>query len=207
LLEKKKINEANFMDWYRNLRIILRQEKTEYVLSESYPEDLPAGSSATDHRAREKSYDDVLNVICLMLSTMSPDLQKQYEHVDAYTMIQGLRGMFENQARAERYNISKALFAYKMAEGSPVGPHVIKMVGYIETLNKLGCELNDDLATDVILWSLTTSYESFIMNFHMNGMEKTMAELHGMLKTAEDSIKKKLNHVMMVQKEKKKRKC
>jgi hypothetical protein len=41
----------------------------------------------------------------------------------------------------------------------------------------------------------------------MNGMEKTMAELHGMLKTAEDSIKKKLNHVMMVQKEKKKRKC
>jgi hypothetical protein len=151
LLEKKKINGANFMDWYRNLRIILRQEKTEYVLSESYPEDLPASSSATDHRAREKSYDDVLNVICLMLSTMSPDLQKQYEHVDAYTMIQGLRGMFENQARAERYNISKALFAYKMAEGSPVGPHVIKMVGYIETLNKLGCELNDDLATDVIL--------------------------------------------------------
>jgi hypothetical protein len=44
-----------------------------------------------------------------MLATMSPDLQKQYEHVDAYTMIQGLRGMFENQARVERYNISKTL--------------------------------------------------------------------------------------------------
>jgi hypothetical protein len=25
---------------------------------------------------------------------MSPDLQKQYEHVDAYTMIQELCGMF-----------------------------------------------------------------------------------------------------------------
>jgi hypothetical protein len=37
----------------------------------------------------------------------------------------------------------------------------------------------------------------------MNGMEKTMVELHGMLKTAEDSIKKNLNHVMMVQEEKK----
>jgi hypothetical protein len=45
------------------------------------------------------------------------------------------------------------------------------------------------------------------MNFHMNGMEKTVAELHGMLKIAEDSIKKNPNHVMMVQKEKKKRKC
>jgi uncharacterized protein YjaZ len=37
-------------------------------------------------------------------------------------------------------------------------------------------------------------------------MEKTVAELHEMLKTANDSINKNLNHVMMVQKEKKKRK-
>jgi hypothetical protein len=29
------------------------------------------------------------------------------------------------------------------------------------------------------------------MNLHMNGMEKIMAEFHGMLKTAEDDIKKK----------------
>jgi hypothetical protein len=114
--------------------------------------------------------------------------------------------MFENQARGERYNISKALFACKLAEGSPVSPHVIKMMGYIETLDKLDCELKDDLTTDVILQSLPASYEPLIMNFHMNGMEKTMARLHGMLKTTEDSIKKNSNHVMMVQKEKKKRK-
>jgi hypothetical protein len=42
------------MDWYRNLRIIIRQEKIEYVLSEPYPKDLPTGSSAADHRAYEK---------------------------------------------------------------------------------------------------------------------------------------------------------
>jgi hypothetical protein len=91
-------------------------------------------------------------------------------------MIQGLCGMFENQARAERYNISKVLFACKLAEGSPVSPHVIKMMGYIETLIRLGCEIKDDLATVVILQSLSVSYESFIMIFHMNGMEKTVAE-------------------------------
>jgi hypothetical protein len=83
---------------------------------------------------------------------------------------------------------------------------VIKMMGYIETLIKLGCEIKDDLATDVILQSLPTSYESFIIDFHMNAIEKTMAELHGMLKTAKNSIKKNPNHVIMVQKEKKKRK-
>jgi hypothetical protein len=77
------------------------------------------------------------------------------------------------------------------------------MMGYIETLDKLGYELKDDLATDMILQSLPVSYEPFIMNFHMNGIEKIVSELHGMLKTAEDSIKKNPNHVMMVQKEKK----
>jgi hypothetical protein len=44
------------------------------------------------------------------------------------------------------------------------------------------------------------------MNFHMNGMENVMAELHEMLKIVKDSIKKNPNHVMMVQKHKKKRK-
>jgi hypothetical protein len=204
MLEKEKLNGANFMDWHCNLRIILRQEKIEYVHLELYPEDLPAGSSAADHRAYEKSCDDVLNVSCLMLTTMFLNLQKQYEHLDAYTMIQGLRWMFENQAKAKFYNISKVLFVCKLTEGSPVSPYVIKMMGYIETLDKLGCKLKDDLATDMILQSLPVSYESFIMNFHMNGIEKIVAELHGMLKIVEDSIKKTLNHVMMVQKEKKK---
>jgi hypothetical protein len=64
------------MDWYRNLRIIFRQEKTEYVLIELYPNDLPVGSSAVDHRAHEKRCNDALNVSCLMLATMSTDLQK-----------------------------------------------------------------------------------------------------------------------------------
>jgi hypothetical protein len=121
-------------------------------------------------------------------------------------MIQGLCGMLENQSRVERYNISKALFACKLVEGSPVSPLVIKMMGYIETLDKLGCELKDDLVTDLICQSLLVSYESFNINFHMNGMEKTVTELHGMLKTLEDSIKKNPNHMMMVQKEKRKRK-
>jgi hypothetical protein len=62
------------MDWYRNLKIVPRKEKTEYILTEPYPDDLPTGLTATDCRAREKRCDDALNVSCLMLATMFPDL-------------------------------------------------------------------------------------------------------------------------------------
>jgi hypothetical protein len=79
LLEKKKLNGANFIDWHRNLRIVLRQKKTEYVLTESYPDDLPPSLSAADHRAYEKRCNDAPNVSSLMLATMAPDLQKQYD--------------------------------------------------------------------------------------------------------------------------------
>ena len=88
--------------------------------------------------------------------------------------------------------------ACKLPEGSPVSPHVIKMIGYIETLDRLGSEFHQDLAIDVILQSLPASYETFIMNFQMNGLDKILSELHGMLKTAEESIKKNPNHVMMI---------
>ena len=121
-------------------------------------------------------------------------------------MIVGLRGMFENQARAERFNTSKSLFACRLIEGSLVSPHVIEMIGYIERLEKLGFPLSPELATDVILQSLPTSFEPFILNFHMNSMEKSITEFHVMLKTTEKSVKKSSSHVMMVQKDSKKRK-
>jgi hypothetical protein len=54
LLEKEKLNGANFMDWYRTLRIVLSQEKTEYVLLKLYPNDLFAGLNVVDRRAHEK---------------------------------------------------------------------------------------------------------------------------------------------------------
>ena len=198
ILDKEKLSGTNFTNWYRNLRIVLKQEKKECVLEQPYPENLADGATAAECRAHEKHCNDSLEVGCLMLATMSPELQKQYEDSNAHNMMEGLRGMFENQARVERFNTSKALFGCKLAEGSPVSPHVIKMIGYIESLERLGSPLNADLAIDVILQSLPLSYKQFIMNFHMNSMEKTLSELHGMLKTAEESIKQNVDPVMMV---------
>jgi hypothetical protein len=50
LHEKKKLNVANFMDWYHNLRIVLRQEKIEYVLTEPYTDNLPTDLTAIDRK-------------------------------------------------------------------------------------------------------------------------------------------------------------
>ena len=84
----------------------------------------------------------------------------------------------------------KALNSCKMVPGSSVSAHVLNMKGYIDTLEKLGPPISRELATDLILTSLPSEYDQFVMNFNMHGMEKTLAELHGMLKNAEQNIKK-----------------
>jgi hypothetical protein len=144
---------------------------------------------------------------CIRLggSATNSELQKQQESTNPHDMIVGLRGMFENQTRVDRFNTSKALFGSKLAEGAPVCPHVIKMIGYIESLQRLGFPLDEDLATDAILQSLLASFESFIMNYHMNGLKKTLTELHGTLKMTEVSLRKALGHVMTVHKGKKRK--
>src|SRR5687767_14146934 len=100
-------------------------------------------------------------------------------------MIVELRDMFQTQARTERFNVSEAFVERKLAEGAAVGPHVIKMVGYTQRLEKLGFPLGQELATDFILSSLSSCYGNFISNYHMHGTEKGLNELCVMLKITE----------------------
>ncbi|VFQ97268.1 unnamed protein product [Cuscuta campestris] len=89
-----------------------------------------------------------------MLATMTSELQKHHYGMKAYDMYLHLRQLYQGQARHERFQISKALFSCKLSVGNTVGLHVLKMIGYVETLEKLRFSLRQELATDLILQSL-----------------------------------------------------
>ena len=90
VLEKDKLNGANFLDWYRNLRIVLTQERKLYVLEQPIPEAPPATAPRADRDAFKKHQDDALDVSCLILATMNSELQKQHELMGAYDMVEHL---------------------------------------------------------------------------------------------------------------------
>ena len=191
VLESNKLNETNYADWIRNLRIVLRAANKEDVLDNPLPEEPAADAPAAERNAYRRAVDKDREVSCLMLACMEPELQMQFENNHAaHDMIVALRDMFQTQARTERFNVSKAFVESKLAEGAAVGQHIIKMVGYTQRLEKLGFPLGQELATDFILASLPPSYGNFISNYHMHGAEKGLTELCGMLKTAESDIKK-----------------
>ena len=131
ILEKDKLNGTNYTDWIRNLRIVLRAEKKEDVLDTPLPEEPTDDAPAVAKNAYKKACDNNLEVSCLMLACMEPELQMQFEtNHEAHDMIMVLQDMFQTQAKTEMFNVSKSFVETKLAKGTTVGPHVIKMVGY-----------------------------------------------------------------------------
>ncbi|XP_056698355.1 uncharacterized protein [Spinacia oleracea] len=168
LLEKDKLNGNNFLDWERNLRIVLRSEGGEDVLETPIP---TLSATATDaEKANQKAIKEKSVVVtCLILASMESKLQKRFDLMDAYTIIATLKSMFVEQARVERYDTHKAILESKLEMGKPVGPHVFNMIGHFENMERLGFPYGQELATDIILHSLHDGFSQFRLNFNMNG--------------------------------------
>ncbi|MFV0960673.1 hypothetical protein QML37_29940, partial [Klebsiella pneumoniae] len=171
----------------------------EYVLNSPLPDVYADDATAEDKAKYYRHVDDEHEVSCLLVAMMSTDLQKRFENHSSFFIMDQLKKMFQEQSKVERYNVTKAFLACKMAEGSSVSAHMLKMMSYAEQLERFGLPLDKSLAIDIVLNSLPASFSGFILNYHMHGMEKSLEELHGLLKTAESDMKKGVPHVLAVQ--------
>ncbi|KAL0292754.1 UNVERIFIED_CONTAM: hypothetical protein Sradi_6976100 [Sesamum radiatum] len=88
-----------------------------------------------------------------------------------------------------RYAATKVFFGTKMTEGSSVREHGIKMLSLVEKLEDLQAGLDNDTYIDMILQLLPPSYDPFVVNYNMNGLEKSINELINMLVQYEATTK------------------
>ena len=188
-LEKNKLVGRNYLDWHRNLRIVLRQEGKSHVLDTELVEPGP-DATADEKAAFEKLKKDSNDVTCLMLACMDASLQKKFEDSDAHMINTVLKEMFQEQERIERFSTLKELVNCKMPPGSAVSTHVLKVQALIDHLEKLGEKLSKIMQQDLILCALPPMFSPFVTNYHMHSMNKTIPELHGMLKNFESETLK-----------------
>ena len=200
-LEKAKLKDdgSNYTDWVRNLRIILIAAQKNYVLEAPLGARPAVGATPDVMNVWQSKADDYSIVQCAMLYGLEPGLQRRFERHGAYEMFQELKLIFQANARIERYEVSNKFYSCKMEENSSVSEHILKMSGYNNHLIQLGVNLPDDSVIDRVLQSLPPSYKSFVMNYNMQGMDKTIPELFAMLKAMEVEIKKE-HQVLMVNK-------
>nr|GEW84799.1 hypothetical protein [Tanacetum cinerariifolium] len=149
----------------------------------------PALNLETDDLDTIDMYYKIVNlkqeVACLMLESMSPDLQRTLEKYNAYDMLKELKTMFKEQAKHELFETAKAFHACKHEKGQSVSSYLLKMKSYLDTLERLGYAIPNELSVSLILNYLNKDYDQFVQNYNMHSMGKTIAELHAMLKLHE----------------------
>ncbi|GJY85935.1 hypothetical protein Tco_0499961 [Tanacetum coccineum] len=164
MFEREKLSGNNFNDWFRQLKLVLRVEKKMYVIEQPLPATPAADSEAQVLSQWNAVYDAYNEVACLIFSSMTPELHKQFENSSPYDMIKDLKSMFEKKAG---------------------------MKGYVDQLERLGYMLPQDLIVGLILNGLTKDFLGFVRNYNMHNTGKTIGELHAMLIEYEKGLSKK----------------
>nr|GFC03209.1 hypothetical protein [Tanacetum cinerariifolium] len=109
--EKQKLTGPNFIDWYRQLRIVLSVEDKLNYLKHPLAAPIPAQDS---------------------------EIQRNLKNLGAYEMLQELKTFFAQQAEQELLQTMREFHSCKQEEGQSVSSYVLKMKSYIDNLERLG---------------------------------------------------------------------
>ncbi|GJV61360.1 retrotransposon protein, putative, ty1-copia subclass [Tanacetum coccineum] len=190
--KKQKLTGPNFIDWYRQLRIVLSiEDKLNYLEQPLPPAPVaPAGQQVAPeilaaHTAWVKGSKEIDG---LMLMTMDSKIQRNLENLHSYDMLQELKTLLAQQAEQELLQTTRDFHSCKQEEGQSVSSYVLKMKGYINILERLGNPVTLGLAVSLILISLCKEFDGFVQNYNMHSLGKTVNELHAMPKLYEQTL-------------------
>ncbi|KAL2235342.1 UNVERIFIED_CONTAM: hypothetical protein Sindi_1266400 [Sesamum indicum] len=167
IMETNKFNGMNYNDWLQNLRIALDFVNQDYALDKPLPTTLPKGSLPKERVTFEKWLED------------------------------NRKEVYAIPNRHIRYAATKVVSGTKMAEGSSVQSHGVKMLSLEKKVDELKVELDNDTYIDVILHSLPLSYDPFIVNYNMNRLEKSIHQLINILVQYEAMTHKSTSAVLV----------
>ncbi|XP_075515383.1 uncharacterized protein LOC142550027 [Primulina tabacum] len=90
------------------------------------------------------------------------------EAVNAADIYDHQQELYGEQTRPLRHAIIRELMTSCLREGASLHEHGVKMIGLIENLVGLDLVINNELSTDILLLSLQSSFDGFVVNFNMN---------------------------------------
>ncbi|GJX06750.1 retrotransposon protein, putative, ty1-copia subclass [Tanacetum coccineum] len=131
-------------------------------------------------------------IVVMMLLTMDLEIQRNLAHLGANDMLKEIKALYSKQAEYELLQTVREFHTCRQEEGQSVSSYVLKMKSYIDQLEHLGHPVTLNLGVSMILVGLSKEYDSFVQNYNMHSMRKTVNELHAMLKLHEETLPKKV---------------
>lgn len=189
ILNQNKLTGPNYLDWKRNLDIVLVAEEYKFVLTTPVPTDLAPDSTEEQKEAHRKWHKANEMARCYILASMSNVLQQQHSAMPtaAYIML-SLKELFGEKDRAAKFEAMRKIMSTSMPEGASVRDHVLKMMEYQNEIEVIGGFIDGESKIDMILHSLPKSFENFRLNVIMGKKIYTVNELLAELVAAEGLI-------------------
>ncbi|KAL0325272.1 UNVERIFIED_CONTAM: hypothetical protein Sradi_5096500 [Sesamum radiatum] len=143
--------------------------------------------------------EDNQKVRSIVLSLISNEIQEQYErYEDVWSIMHRMKELYAVLDWHIRYAMTKAFFGARMIEGSSVREHGVMMLSLVEKLRDLQANFDkEEMYVDMILQSLSPSYDQFNINFNMSRLKNNVHELINMLVQYEATIEKSALSVLV----------
>lgn len=190
ILNQNKLTGPNYVDWKRNLDIVLTAEGHKFVLTQPCPEFPAPDASQEDNQRYDRWNKSNEMAKCYILASLSNVLQHQMQAMSlASDIMFNLKEMFGDQGRVARQDTMRSLLNAKMTEGTQVRDHCLKMIACLNELKVLGAEIDTESQVDMILQSLPESFNQLKLNVSMNKKSYTLFELMNEIVAGEGILK------------------
>ncbi|KAL5545007.1 hypothetical protein UlMin_008791 [Ulmus minor] len=192
ILNQNKLTGDNFVDWKRNLLIVLSFEKHKYVLEKECPPVPNENASSAESMAFDNWVNSNAITRCYMMASMNSVLQKQHErYINAREIMHNIEDMFGGQSVLVHHAAIRNLMNCKHKIGAPIKDHMLTMIGYLAKAQNHGYEIDADTQMKMIFNSLSKEFIPFRTIFNLSGKNMSLMELMTQLQAFESMIKSK----------------
>ncbi|XP_075515579.1 uncharacterized protein LOC142550225 [Primulina tabacum] len=199
ILTNNQLVGENYIDWKRNLLIVLTAEKQKFVLNEPCPSVPTAESTVAQKQAYDKWISSDEMARCYILGSISNVLQQKHQNMDTATKIMdSLQEMFEQQGRQARQAAIRTIMNMRMKPGTPVRDHMLVLITQFNVAGVLGAEIKSETQVDMALETLPEMFSQFKVSYIMNKLNMSLTELMKELQNAESVLKTKTGDAFVV---------
>ncbi|KAL5557048.1 hypothetical protein UlMin_039284 [Ulmus minor] len=178
ILNQNKLARDNFVDWKRNLLIVLSFEKHKYVLEKEFPPVPKENASSEESMVFDNWVNSNEIARCYMMANMNSVLQKQHEgYLNARDIMHNVEGIFGGQSVLVCQAAVRNLMNCKHKPGTPIKDHMLTMIVYLAEAQSLGSEIDADTQMEMIFKSLSKEFIPFRTIFNLSEKNMSLTEL------------------------------
>ena len=126
-----------------------------------------------DEYEQWKTLDDMAK--CYIMAIISNVLQQQHEGIgSAADIMMSREEMFFMRSRLTKKEAVTAFMNLRMKPGQVVKDHMMKVIGHLNIAELNGVEIDGGIKIDMIVNSLSDSFDQFKLDYTLNNKEHTL---------------------------------